>query len=451
MTPTMSAATGPLDRVDRWAYAGGAVTPWQPAGRHPFERAELPNGMIVLGHAQPADPAIALRLRMPVGAINDPAERSGLAAFTARMLPRGTTRRTYEQLNELTDSLGASLGVEAGRHFAELSMRCLREDLPTLLNLAAEILREPIFPPVEIEKVRQELLTAIREADNDTRATADRTLRRLLFPPPHPLGGRVSGDAASVAAMSRDDLMVFHRERYGADQTTVAVAGGFAHFPEIVEMIAARLAEWSPATAGPVALPPLMVRSSASREESTIPGKSQSDLALGRVTLSRLDPAYYALDAANLILGRLGLMGRLGANVRDHHGLAYYVFSQLEAGRESSLWVARAGVNPVNVEQAIASIINELRRLIESPVLPEELDDAKSYLTGVLPLALETNEGVVATLLNIEYYALGLDYLERFPALIDRLTPEELQTIVATQLDPDRVAIAVAGPPSAGQ
>jgi zinc protease len=183
-------------------------------------------------------------------------------------------------------------------------------------------------------------------------------------------------------------------------------------------------------------------------ESITIPAKTQSDLAIGWPTLSRLDPAYYALDTANLILGRLGLMGRLGANVRDKQGLAYYAFSQLETGRESSLWLARAGVDPGNVGRTEAAIVAEVCELIASPVLADELADAKSYLTGILPLALETNDGVAATLLNIEYYDLGLDYLERYPDLIDRLTTDDLRSAVAANLDPDRLAVSIAGPAS---
>lgn len=150
---------------------------------------------------------------------------------------------------------------------------------------------------------------------------------------------------------------------------------------------------------------------------------------------------------ANLILGRLGLMGRLGASVRDAQGLAYYVFSVLEPGRHGSLWVSRAGIDPSNVDRALASVVAEVRRLRDEPVTGEELDDAKSYMTGILPLALEANDGVAATLLNIEYYDLGLDYLDRYPGIINALSRDDLLAAVRSHLDPQRLAIGVAGPP----
>ncbi len=169
-------------------------------------------------------------------------------------------------------------------------------------------------------------------------------------------------------------------------------------------------------------------------------------MAIGFPVPSRSDPDYYALDMANLILGRLGLMGRLGASVRDRQGLAYYAFSQIEPGREGSIWVSRAGVDPSNVEQALSSITAEVRGLRDDGVSDEELTDAKSYLTGVLPLALETNDGVAATLLNIEHYGLGLDYLDRYPAIVNALDAAQVQQAARQYLDPDRLAAGIAGP-----
>ncbi len=429
----------------RWPYAAGTRGRAEGAGRSPFERTALPSGSVLLGQTRPSAPSVVVRFRLAAGAINDPIERAGLAAFTARMLPRGSDGRSFDRLNEITDSLGASLSVDAGRHFIEATVRCLRADLPNLLDLAAEVLRRPTFPEEEIEKVRIEVLTSIREADDDTRSTADRTLRRLLFPPPHPFGRRVSGDLDTVAAIGRDDLVAFHQRHIGSQPMTVAAVGGFDGLEQVAGLVATSFAGSVDAPAPPTPVPPVLTPSGPIRSDEAIAGKSQADLAVGFPLPSRLDPAYYALDVGNLILGRLGLMGRLGAQVRDRQGLAYYVFSQIEPGREASLWVSRAGVDPGNLERALDAIVDEVRRLRDTAVSSEELDDAKNYLTGILPLALETNDGVAATLLNIDYYDLGLDYLERYPAIIDAITRDD---IVAAwrRLDPARLAVAVARP-----
>ena len=139
-------------------------------------------------------------------------------------------------------------------------------------------------------------------------------------------------------------------------------------------------------------------------------------------------------------------MGRLGENVRDEQGLAYYAFSRMEAGLGPGPWMAVAGVNPQNVEQAVESILVELRRLRDTPVESDELDDVKAYLTGSLPILLETNEGVARSLLDMELYDLGLDYLQRYPGLIEAITAQEVQEAARTYLNPEAYALAIAGP-----
>jgi zinc protease len=177
-----------------------------------------------------------------------------------------------------------------------------------------------------------------------------------------------------------------------------------------------------------------------------IPGKSQADITVGVATIPRGHRDYYALDLGNLILGRLGLMGRLGAEVRDRQGLAYHASSQLEARRDGTLWAARAGVDPENIERAVQAIRSELDRLRGELVSDQELEDAKSYLTGVLPLALETHDGVASTLLAIEEFDLGLDYLDRYPDIIAAVGREHVRQAARAHLDPERLAIGIAGP-----
>ena len=139
-------------------------------------------------------------------------------------------------------------------------------------------------------------------------------------------------------------------------------------------------------------------------------------------------------------------MGRLGATVRDEQGLAYHVSSSLSPGIATSLWTARAGVDPSNVDRTIDGILGEVRRLQAEPVSEAELADAKTYIVGSLPLSLESLGGVTSLLQTIERFGHGLDYLDRFPAIIESLTVEDLHRAARRHLDPDRVVIGTAGP-----
>lgn len=410
-----------------------------------FERQALPNGMVILGQDRPESRSVALRLRLPAGAIHESPEEAGIAYVTARASLRGAGGKSFEQINTLTDDLGSSISIDAGRQFVEARIRCLRDDLPVMVDLLARVLREPDFPREEIARVKAEQIGAIAEGDKDTRATADRIMRRAVYPVPNPLGRRVLGTDESVSAIDRDEVARFHRHAYGPSGAVLAVVGGLGGFSTAARTIGEAFGDWAGEPSPPVG-DIEVTNSASSRHSEAIPDKSQADIALGLATIPRGNPDYYALDVANLILGRLGLMGRLGAEVRDLQGLAYYVYSQLEPRADGSLWTARAGVDPANVERAVESIERELERLRSELVTEEELRDARNYLVGVLPLALESHDGVAAMLLAIEEFGLGLDYLQRYPALIDAVTREAVQAAAHDHLAIDRIAIGIATP-----
>ena len=164
--------------------------------------------------------------------------------------------------------------------------------------------------------------------------------------------------------------------------------------------------------------------------------KVQSDVVVGGLGPARSHPDYYAVRVANCILGQFGMMGRLGERVREELGLAYYCYSAMLAEEQAGTWLAAAGVAPANVEATVASVLAEFERLGSQPVTDQELADTQAYLTGIVPLALETNQGVAGTLFNMELYGLGLDYLARYPALITSVTADEVQRVAAAYLQP---------------
>ncbi|MGC9334171.1 MAG: M16 family metallopeptidase, partial [Anaerolineae bacterium] len=195
-------------------------------------------------------------------------------------------------------------------------------------------------------------------------------------------------------------------------------------------------------------MPPAVGLDEPRRRIVPMEGKTQADIVLGWPAMARSDPDFLKAYLANTILGVFGMMGRLGDSVRDEQGLAYYVYSRLEAGLGIGPWLAIAGVNPANVERAIDAILYEVRRLRDEPVPEEDLADNQAYLTGAIPLHLETNEGISATLLEIERHGLGLDYLQRYEGLVQAITARDVQQVARAYLDPGTYVLAVAGPAS---
>jgi zinc protease len=167
---------------------------------------------------------------------------------------------------------------------------------------------------------------------------------------------------------------------------------------------------------------------------------------MGSLAPERLSPDYLPLRVGNNILGEFGMMGRLGKRVREDEGLAYYVYSSLSSSLGPGAWEMIAGVNPKNIDQVENLITKEIRNFISSPVSEEELSDSKSYFLGRMPLLLESNSGVAVSLLNMEHFNLGLDYFINYPEQINAITAEDILETSRRYLNPDALAVAVAGP-----
>src|SRR5579864_2210782 len=409
-------------------------------------RRQLPNGAVVVVQESRVHPALTVRGYLPAGVRTDPPGRDGLAVLAASMLTRGTARHTSQALALELDSIGASVSVASDIDGAGFSARCLAEDAEHVLDLLTEVLLRPAFPSDEVEKQRAKIITAIRESRLDTRAAADKAFRAAAYPDRHPHHRAAEGDEETVAAITRDDLAAFHRQRYRPDGLVVAVVGDVTA-EWAIDRLGRAFQDWTPDPApGLPPVPPAGPAPSVQRREVKIPGKTQADIVLGVPGFTRTSPDYYAGTMADLILGRLGLMGRLGASVRDEEGLAYYVYSQAQAGFFGGPWAVRAGVNPANVGRAIDGILREIQGFQREPARGDELRDARDYVTGSLALRLETDGGLAQALLELELFNLGLDYLLRFPALINGVTPDQMGEVARRYLRLDGYTVATAVP-----
>jgi zinc protease len=415
-------------------------------------RRGLGNGIVVLVRENHAAPSVVLSGSLRAGAVHNPPEKAGLAQFTASALLRGAGRRTFAEIFEEIESVGASLGFGGGQHVTEFSGQCLAEDLDLLLDILKDALFAPSFPAEQLEKLRGQIITGLQVRAHDTRYVAGEEFGKLAYPPEHPYSRSSAGTVETIRAITRRDIVNFHWQHYDPRGMIVVVVGD-VDAGAVVERLEERLGNWSPSPADverEPALPDVPPLQEAKEAFALVPGKTQSDIVLGVPGPPRAAPDFIQARMANTILGVFGLMGRLGANVRDKQGLAYYAYSQLRGGLGPGPWLVSAGVNPANVEQAVNSIRVEIRRLQDEPVPADELADNKSFLIGSLPIHLETNDGVAETLLDLELYELGLDYLQRYPETIAAITAEEIEEVARKYLSPDHYALAVAGPLAAG-
>ena len=419
-------------------------------GPDDITRCELPNGIVVLVRENHSSPSVVVNGYLRVGAYDEAAEQAGLSAFTASALMRGTTNRSFEQIYEELESVGASAGVSGGTFTTGFGAKSLVEDLPLTLGILADVLRNAAFPDEEIERLRGEILTALEERAHDTRRMASLAFHELAYPTAHPYARSLTGYTETINALSRDDLAEFYAGGYGPQGMVIVIVGAI-ETADALARIENTFGDWQGRGYARAPLPEVSRITEVRERTVPIPGKTQSDVILGYPGPPRPSPDFLDAVVCNTILGVFGMMGRLGENVREEQGLAYYSYSRVDGGPDRGPWRIIAGVNPASVEQAIDSIRAEIRRICEELVDEEELADNKAFITGSLPLRLETNEGVTRSIISMERYGLGLDYLQRYRDLIGEIGAERIRAVAQRWLDPENYALAVAGPPVENQ
>jgi zinc protease len=274
---------------------------------------------------------------------------------------------------------------------------------------------------------------------------ADITFDEILYKG-HPYARSEDGSPATIKAITRADLAKYHRTAFGPSGMVLAVVGAVEP-KRAAALVRRAFGDWkNPAQRDLPELPPLKPLGATVRRHHTIPGKSQSDLVVGTNGPRRKEPDYLAASLGNSVLGQFGMMGRIGKSVREVSGLAYYAYSSLSAGIGPGSWTVSAGVNPANVRKASDLVVQELERFVTTGVTREELEDSQANFIGRLPLSFESNGGVATALLNIERYELGLDYYRLYDGKIRAVTSDEVLEVARKYINPERLAIAVAGP-----
>jgi len=416
-------------------------------GPDDITRLQISNGIVVLARPNFNSPSVALTGYLPTGAIFEPDEKLGLADFTASALMRGTSRRDFQGIYDALESAGASLGFDSGTHTTTFGGKALAEDLDLLLELLSESLRQPVFPSEQVERLRAQLLASLQIRAQDTGEMASMAFDQIVYAG-HPYSRPEDGYIETVQAITRQDLVDYHRRYFGPRGMVIVVVGAVEP-SRVVERVESALGDWrNPEQPEQPPLPPLAALPATQSRRVDIPGKYQSDIVMGVAGPPRRSPDFMAASLGNSVLGQFGMMGRIGDVVRERAGLAYYASSSLSGGLGPGPWSVSAGVAPANVDKAIDLIRQEIARFVNAPVSAEELADSQANFTGRLPLTLESNSGVAGALLNLERYDLGLDYYRRYHDLVLGVTADDVLDAARRYLHPDQMGIGIAGPPT---
>jgi zinc protease len=420
----------------------------------PPRRAGLDNGLVVIARPNRAARSVAVRLVLEAGALFDPAGKEGTAALVAGLLDRGAGPHSGDAIAAYFDDLGVSYAASARRDTLEIELRLLSSHLPGVLDRLRLIAAEPTFPEPEVRREKDQTLTAIAERDQDTAAVAEIEAQAVLFPSGHPYRRPRLGTRDSVPRIERQDLADFHRARFHPAGTILALAGDFDP-ARALDLAAGVFGAWRDGTGG-------RGRTAATHPRTAVPdapapekpvvivrpiaGKTQADIVLAFRGLRRLAPDLPAVLVLNNILGEFGLGGRLGQEIRERAGLAYYAHSHFTAGLGAGPFLVRAGVAPQGVRRAIDLMRRTIGGLLRRGVTPKELRESKQALASSIPRRMETNQEAASVLADAEFFGLGVDYPERLAGMIRQVTRGQVEDSARTYLTPGRSVLVVAGP-----
>lgn len=403
-------------------------------------------GIVVLHHHSPGAPWQLFQVSLPAGSVFDPEIPRGLPALESALRLRGTQQHDYETLSNLLDQHAIQLVGGAGEHFSTYWMKARIPDVPLGLQLLANTVLAAAYPERYLDAVKAPLLAAAVQEQTNTRVVAERLFHKLAYPPHHPYYRWSHPTPEEVSAITYTDILTY-AARYRTLSGVVIAASGGLSTDETLKLLETCFATANvDGPAPPIAIPDVIEWPARRRDFHTVPEKTQSDLVIGLPGIRRTDPDYYALSLADTIFGRIGMGGRLGEEIRERRGLAYYASTSLEAGFGPGPWAARIGVAPKDVNQALEATLAEWHRFTSEGPTEQELRDAQQLLTGSLPLRLETSEGIASQLIIAERFGLSLDLIEEYTRAILATTLDDIRTALQRHFDERRVVAAIAGP-----
>src|SRR5215472_8576813 len=331
---------------------------------------KLSNGLTVLYNERPGLPLVAATLVLRSGSGANPADKPGLASFTARMLQQGTATRSALQIADRAADLGASLGSRASMDSSIVSTQALTRSFPDALELLADVALHPGFPKEEIERVRKERLAALVQEKDEPFSVATRVMRTALYGPHHPYGYPDIGTAESLKAVSRDDLLKFWHDHYFPNDAALVVTGNtkLATLKPLLEKAFGAWKDGKPVSSqmGPP----------ESGDARLIlvdrPGAPQTTLECYELGAARSTPDYAPLEVMNTELGGL-FSSRINMNLREAHGYTYGAGSTFSYHRQRGPFLAYSDVRTDVTAPAVTEIFNELRRIRDSQMTPEEM------------------------------------------------------------------------------
>jgi zinc protease len=403
---------------------------------------QLPSGLTVLVNERPGIPIVSTNLVLKTGSGSNPADKPGLANFTAAMLDEGTMSRSALQIADEVAQLGGSLSTGSTMDAIQVSGRSLVRTFPQLLDLLADVVRHPGFPGDEIERQRASRLASLVQQREDPSQAASVTMAAALFGPSHPYGFSEIGTESSNKAMMREDLQKFWSQNFVANNAALIVSGNIT-VDDLKPLVEKAFGDWQKGM--PVTDVSGQTATTAARLVLVDkPGAPQTQLRVASIGVARNTPDYAGLRVLNEALGGL-FSSRINLNLREEHGYTYGAGSQFVFRRGAGPFLVATGVRTNVTAPAVTEIFKELKRIRESDLTPAELSLARDSIIRSLPSDFETSPSATATTATIFIYDLGLDYYAKLPDRLSAITAADVRALAEKYIAPEKMIVVAVG------
>lgn len=408
------------------------------------QKFRLANGLAVRLVEYHRLPIVAVHLvLLEGGAARDPADLPGVASFTAAMVTEGTKTRTATQLSDELGFLGASLGAGASMDAAYVSGYGLSRHLPRLLELLADVTRNPAFPDSDFFRVQDQRRVALLQQRDQPGAIASKTFTKLFWGA-HPYGHWSGGTEESVVRTRPEDLARFHAAHWRPGAAELVVVGDVDAASLSAELTKA-FAGWT----GPDPVRPLPPETPAASRRAVLvekPKASQTFVLLGMPGISRSDPDFVAAQVLFQVLGG-GSSSRLFRDLREDKGYTYGLSAREAAQKLGGVSYLGGGVRADATGQAIRDLLGQVKALRDVPVPEAELADSRDGIIRSLPGDFATAAGIAGRLAEQVVYSLPDDWWATYPARLRAVSAGDLQRVAGRVLDEGKLTTVLVGDP----
>jgi len=406
----------------------------------------LPNGLTIFVADLPGRPLISASVVIRGGAAMEPASDGGSTVLAARALTEGTERYDAIALVEAGERLGASIHADAGWDALSVSVEVPAARLVPALELVAEVLLHPMFPALEAERLRDERLNDLLQAQADPRRRAEQAFAATIYSPISPYHRPSGGTRETVERLTPDHLRRAYARVLDPRRATLIVAGdlGGQHVLPLAERLLGGWAAGSGADANPADI--MDARASDERVVHVVhrPASVQTEIRIGHRGLPRRIPDFHAVSVMSAILGGL-FNSRLNMKLREEKGYTYGAGAGFDMRRGAGPFAARAAVNTEVTVPAVTDMLGELSAMRDKPVKASELSAARDFLVGVFPLRFETAGAVVGALSGLAVHGLEIDELVSYRERIEAVEVDAVGAAARAHLEVDSAAIVLVG------